>query len=123
MVVVALVLILIAVLVATYLARRTLAREALISWLASEGLEADAQFQTLGPEGLVVGLRIGPADAPLLRARRAEVDYRITPPWSDQGLGLTVNRLRLEEPFIRATLAGDGISFGGLDPLIADFRA
>ena len=122
-VVVALVLILIAVLVATYLARRTLAREALISWLASEGLEADAQFQTLGPEGLVVGLRIGPADAPLLRARRAEVDYRITPPWSDQGLGLTVSRLRLEEPFIRADLSRDGISFGGLDPLIADFRA
>jgi len=122
-VVAALVLILVAVLVATYLARRTLAREALISWLASEGLEADAQFQTLGPEGLVVGLRIGPEDAPLLSARRAEVDYRITPPWSDQGLGLTVSRLRLEEPFIRAALSRDGISFGGLDPLVADFRA
>lgn len=119
----ALVALLILALSIAYLARRSLAREALLSWLESNGVEAEAHIETLGPGGIVGDLRIGPADAPLVTAERAEVDYRLTWPWTGEGFGLEVSRIRLISPTIRASLTADGVSLGPLDDLIADFRA
>ncbi|OYW95583.1 MAG: hypothetical protein B7Z13_01300, partial [Caulobacterales bacterium 32-67-6] len=75
--VVVLVLALSTALVISYLARRVLAREALIAWLNGRGVEAEASFETLGPRGLEGGLRIGPADAPILETERAVTNANV----------------------------------------------
>lgn len=105
-----------------YLARRALAREALVGWLQSRGVEAEARFETLGLQGLVGDLRIGPRDNPIILAERAEVDYRITGPWAGRALGVEVRRLRLIHPTVRASFGEAGFSLSALDPLIAEFR-
>jgi len=114
---------LLATLAVAYLARRALAREALVAWLDSRGVEAEADFQTLGPRGLVGALRIGPADAPILTAKRADVRYRITGPWAGRGFGLELDQVELFAPTISVRLTPDGPSLGVLDPLIAEFRS
>lgn len=105
-----------------YAARRHLAREALVGWLQSRGVEAEARFEALGPRGLVGELRIGPADSPIITAARAEVSYRLTGPWRGEAFGVEVARIRLVRPDIRMQLTDSGVSLGQLDPLIADFR-
>ena len=106
-----------------YAARRHLAREALVGWLQSRGVEAEARFEALGPRGLVGELRVGPAESPIITAARAEVSYRLTGPWRGEALGVEVARIRLVRPDIRVQLTDSGLSLGQLDPLIADFRA
>lgn len=118
-----LVAVLLIALAIAYGARRHLAREALVGWLQSRGVEADASFEALGPRGLVGELRIGPADAPIITAARAEVSYRLTGPWRGEAFGVEVARIRLVRPDIRIQLTDSGVSLGQLDPLIADFRA
>lgn len=110
-------------LAALYAARRTLAREALVGWLESRGVEAQVNFESIGPRGLIGELRIGPAEAPIVSAERAEVAYRVTGPWAGEGFGLEVDSIRLTAPVVRAALTEDGLSFGDLDPIIAEFRA
>jgi hypothetical protein len=119
----AVVAVLLVALAIAYGARRHLAREALVGWLQSRGVEAEASFESLGPRGLVGELRIGPADSPVITAARAEVSYRLTGPWRGEALGVEVARIRLVRPDIRVQLTDSGISLGQLDPLIADFRA
>ncbi|MFP5449145.1 MAG: YdbH domain-containing protein [Alphaproteobacteria bacterium] len=121
--VVVLVLALSTALVISYLARRVLAREALIAWLNGRGVEAEASFETLGPRGLEGGLRIGPADAPILETERAVITYRFTGPWVGRGFGVEVERLELFAPMISVDWTSDGPSLGALDPLIAEFRS
>ena len=75
------ILALLATLAATYLARRALAREALVAWLDARGVEAEANFEAIGPRGLVGELRIGPEAAPILTAERPAVGYHI-PAWA-----------------------------------------
>ncbi|WP_300579180.1 YdbH domain-containing protein [Phenylobacterium sp.] len=118
--VVALLLIALAI---AYAARRHLAREALVGWLQSRGVEADASFEALGPRGLVGQLRIGPADSPIVTADRAEVSYRLTGPWRGEAFGVEIAHIRLVRPDIRMQLTETGVSLGPLDPLIAEFRA
>lgn len=110
-------------LAALYAARRALAREALVGWLESRGVDAEVSFESLGPRGLVGDLRIGPAEAPIVSADHAEVAYRLTGPWAGEAFGLEVRSVRLRAPTVRAALEDDGLSFGALDPIIAEFRA
>ena len=110
-------------LTALYAGRRSLAREALVGWLESRGVEAAVNFESLGPRGLVGDLRIGPADAPIVSAEQAEVAYRLTGPWAGEAFGLEVRSIHLTAPVVRAELRADRLSFGALDPIIAEFRA
>ncbi|MBU2135866.1 MAG: YdbH domain-containing protein, partial [Alphaproteobacteria bacterium] len=113
---------LLATLTMAYLARRALAREALVAWLDARGVEAEADFQAIGPRGLVGALRIGPADAPILTAKRAEVGYRITGPWAGRGFGVELDQVELFSPTISVQLTPEGPSLGALDALIEEFR-
>ncbi len=117
-----LILSLILALVASYLARRILAREALIGWLNARGVEADVSFETLGPSGLSGALRIGPAQAPVILAEKATLAYRLTGPWAGQRFGVELDEIVLVGPVIRVRWTPDGPSLGVLDPLIAEFR-
>lgn len=119
----ALILVLILALAATYLARRALAREALVSWLNARGIEAEASFEALGPRGLTGRLRIGPADAPVLTTERAQLSYRLTGPWRGEAFGVELERIELFAPEISVRLTPEGPSLGVLDPLIAEFRS
>lgn len=118
-----LILVLILALAATYMARRALAREALVSWLNARGIEAEASFEALGPRGLTGRLRIGPAEAPVLTTERAELSYRLTGPWRGEAFGVELERVELFAPTINIGLTADGPSLGVLDPLIAEFRS
>jgi hypothetical protein len=113
---------LLATLAVTYLTRRVLAREALVAWLDARGVEAEANFQAIGPRGLVGALRIGPAAAPILTAKRAEVGYRITGPWAGRAFGVELEQVELFSPTISVSLTPDGPSLGALDSLIEEFR-
>ncbi|MDO8900365.1 MAG: YdbH domain-containing protein [Phenylobacterium sp.] len=119
----ALILVLICALALAYAARRALARDALVGWLESRGIEAEASFEALGPRGLVGRLRIGPASAPIVTAERAELSYQITGPWRGRAFGVTLDQIRLINPVIHVGLTPEGPSLGALDPLIAEFRS
>lgn len=116
------VLILIIALTLSYMARRALAREALVAWLNARGVEAEANFEALGPRGLRGELRIGPKEAPILTTDRAELSYRFTGPWAGRPLGLELDRVELFGPVILVRWTTEGPSLGQLDPLIAAFR-
>jgi hypothetical protein len=120
---VGLVLGLLILLAALYLNRRAVTREVLVSWLESQGIDADVTVDRVTLDGIVARVRLGPAGAPDLVVDRVEVDYGITLPWSSGGAGLTPDRIRLLRPVIRAGWHDGKLSFGSLDPMIADLMA
>ena len=97
-----------------YLARRTLAREALTAWLRSKGVPAAAQIQSIGLTGVTGSIVIGDPRRPDLTIERAEIGYGL--------FGMQVRKVRLVRPVLRAKLHGAQLSAGALDPLIAEFR-
>ncbi|MFT4935024.1 MAG: hypothetical protein ACI9LT_001716 [Pseudoalteromonas distincta] len=117
------ILALLATLAATYLARRALAREALVAWLDARGVEAEANFEAIGPRGLVGELRIGPEAAPILTAERAAVGYHITGPWAGRPFGVELEQVELFAPTIFVRLTPEGPSLGALDSLVEEFRS
>lgn len=107
-------------LAALYLNRRTVTREVLVRWLESQGVDADVTVERVTLDGIIARVRLGDPDNPDLVVDRVEVDYGITLPWSSGGAGLTPDRIRLLRPVIRARWQDGKLSFGSLDPLIAD---
>lgn len=107
---------LLAVALALYAARRTIAREALTAWLKSKGVAATAEVRAIGPAGVTGALTIGDPGHPDLTVERAEIDYGL------KGLGLEVRSVRLSRPVLRARLRAGKLSAGELDPLIAEFQ-
>jgi hypothetical protein len=105
-----------------YAARREVARQALVGWLEERGVEAQVDFERLDPDGLVASIRAGDPDNPDLIVERVEMDYRLGMPWSG-GFSIQPSRIRLIRPEVRATLADGRISFGALDPVIEDFTS
>ena len=67
---------------AVYAARREVARQALVGWLEERGVEAQVDFERLDLDGLVASLRAGDPDDPDLVVERVEMDYRLGMPWS-----------------------------------------
>jgi hypothetical protein len=98
-----------------YAARKVIAREALVGWLQSRGIQADADVEAFGLSGFTGRVRVGDPDAPDFAAARAEVKYSI------RGLGVQVTSVTLHEPVMRASLRGGKFSVGSLDPLIQEF--
>lgn len=104
-----------------YLNRRAAAREVLVGWLDRRGIEADVEVERIELDGFVGRVRIGDADNPDVTVERVEVDYAVTGPWSERGLGVTPGRIRLVRPVLRASWRAGKLSLGSLDPLVEDF--
>ncbi len=111
---------LLVLLVALYLNRRAVTREVLVGWLESQGVDADVAVERVTLDGIIARVRLGAAGDPDVVVDRVEVDYGITLPWSSGGAGLTPSRIRLVRPVIKARWHDGKLSFGSLDPLIAD---
>jgi hypothetical protein len=109
-------LLLIAV-VAVYASRKIIAREALVDWLQSKGIAADATVEAIGPTDFVGTLRIGDPTRPDFAAERVEVGYAI------KGLGVEVRTVTLRRPLLRGAVVNGQLKLGSLDPLIAEFMA
>lgn len=114
-------LVLLVLLVAGWLNRRTLAREAVVLWLERRGVEAQVRVDRLELTGLTGAVTLGDRDAPQVAAPKVEVDWTIGAPWRAGGLGVTPTRVRLTAPTVRARWTGRRLSFGTLDPLIDEF--
>lgn len=98
-----------------WLNRKTLAREALTSWLESKGVPAEAEVEAFGLTTFTGSLRAGDPAAPDFAADRIHVRYRL-------GLGgLEVRSVTLTKPVLRARLRQGALHVGVLDPLIREF--
>lgn len=107
--------------VLAYGARRELARDALVGWLESRGIESEVEFKTFDWGTAEARLRVGPASDPDVIAERAEVRYGIGGFWNNQPLGLRVASVRVTRPVVKASFKGGKFSLGSLDPLIEEF--
>jgi hypothetical protein len=105
----------------TWMNRRTAAREVLVGWLDRRGIEAEVEVERLEMDGFVGRVRIGDAADPDVTIERVEVDYGLTLPWAQGGMGVTPTRIRLVRPVMRASWREGRLSFGSLDPLIEEF--
>tara|TARA_R110000868_G_scaffold388407_3_gene657288 strand:+ start:6386 stop:9550 length:3165 start_codon:yes stop_codon:yes gene_type:complete len=110
-------------LAALYLNKRAVTRQVLVGWLESQGIDADVAVERVTLDGIIARVRLGDPANPDLVVDRVEVDYGITLPWSSGGAGLTPDRIRLVRPVVRARWQDGKLSFGSLDPLIADVMA
>lgn len=108
-------------LAALYLNRRMVAREVLVGWLDRQGIAAEVEVERIELNGFVGRILVGDPDDPDFVADRVEVDYSLTAPWSEAGLGARPGRIRLVAPSLRATWTDGRFSFGSLDPLIERF--
>ena len=115
-----LVLLVVALAVAAWLARRVIVREAVTVWLERRGVAAEVRVDRLDGDGMVGAVVLGDPDDPLITVRRLEVDWTLGAPWSPGGIGPRPGRIRLVGPTIRARWTGRRLSFGELDPLIDD---
>ena len=107
-------------LAALYLNKRAVTREVLVNWLESQGVDADVTVERVTLDGIIARVRLGDPGDPDVVVDRVEVDYAINLPWSSGGAGLTPDRIRLVRPVIKARWHDGKLSFGSLDPLIAD---
>jgi len=99
-----------------YAGRKVIAREALVGWLRSHGVAATAEVGRIGLGAFTGRVTVGDPRAPDFVAGDAEVTYGL------KGLGFVVRSVTLTRPVVRARLHGGTLSFGQLDPLIADLR-
>ena len=98
----------------TWANRRTLAREALVGWLRSRGVAAEAEVEAIGLSTFVASLRIGDPANPDFTAERVEVRYRT-------GLGaVELTSIVLKKPVLRASVRGGKFSVGSLDPIVKE---
>lgn len=116
----ALTVVMFALAVGVYAARREAARQLLTGWLEERGVEAEVRFERLDPDGLIASITAGDPDDPDLAVERVEIDYALGLPWTG-GFSLTPTRIRLVQPRVRAVLREGRISFGSLDPVIDSF--
>lgn len=114
-------LILASVVTVTWLNRRVAAREVLVGWLDRRGIEAEVEVGRLEMDGFVGRVVIGDPANPDVTIQRVEVDYGLTMPWAQGGMGVTPTRIRLVRPEMRASWRAGRLSFGSLDPLIDEF--
>ena len=105
-----------------YAARRSLARDAVTSWLRAQGVEAEIAFQAFDPGGFTGSLRVGSSKDPDLTAEVAEIRYDLVGFWTGDPLGARVTSVRLVRPTLKARLHDGAISLGALDPLVEKLR-
>lgn len=113
---------LLVLLLAFYAGRNLLAREALLGWLHDRGVSAEADIGALSLSGLNARIVVGPRGRPDLTLEGAQIGYALNGPWAGQALGLQVRSVRLVRPVLRARLRQGALTFGALDPVIAELR-
>ena len=109
-------------LVGVYASRNLIAREALLGWLRARGVPAQADVGALGLGGLTGRIVVGPPDHPDFSVETSEIAYDLTGPWSGDGFGLQIRSVRLVRPVLKASFKSGKLSFGALDPVIAELR-
>lgn len=109
-------------LVGLYLARRIIAREALLNWLDARGVLADVDIERFEINGFTGRVRIGPAGSPDFTADRVEAAYELRGFWTGRRFGVDVVAVRLVRPVMKARVHGDVLSFGAVDPLLEELR-
>lgn len=103
-----------------YLARRTVAREALVGWLDARGVPAAVEVERFELDGFVGRIRAGTPADPEFTVERAEVKYALKGFWSGDPLGADVRSVRLVRPVLRAGWKDGKLSLGPLDRLIEE---
>ena len=114
-------LVLVLVIVGVWLNRRVAAREMLVGWLDQRGIKAEVEIERLEIDGFIGRVRIGDPAHPDVTIERVEVDFGLSMPWAQAGIGVTPTRIRLVRPIMRARWHQGQLSFGSLDPLIEEF--
>ena len=107
---------LLVLLLALYAARKVIARDALVGWLRSNGVAATAEVGDIGLGRFKGRVIVGDPKAPDFVAGDADVTYGL------RGLGFEVRSVTLHQPIVRARWHAGQLSFGALDPLIAELR-
>lgn len=105
-----------------YAARRTLARDALVGWLKSQGVQSQVAFKAFDPGGFSGALSIGPAGDPDFTAEVAEIHYDLLGFWTGDAFGARATSIHLVRPMLKARWQDGRLSFGALDPLIDKLR-
>lgn len=105
--------------IGVYAARRSLARDAVSSWLRAQGVESQIAFQAFDPGGFTGALRVGPANDPDFTAEAVEIRYDLLGFWTGDRFGARVTSVRLVRPTLKARWHAGKLSLGALDPLIA----
>jgi len=119
----AVVVLLAVTMLALYLARRTVAREALVGWLDARGIPAVVEVERFEADGFIGAIRAGTPGDPEFTVERAEVKYRLTGFWSGDRLGAQVRSIRLVRPVLRGEWKAGKFSLGPLDRLIAELAS
>ncbi len=109
-------------LAALYVARNLIVRDALLSWLQKRGVVADAEITHFGVSSATARVVLGPKAQPAFSVESAEIRYAVSAPWSAEGLGVQVSSVQLTRPVLRAQLHEGALTFGALDPIVAEFR-
>ena len=110
------------VLVGLYAARNLIAREALLGWLRARGVPAEADIGALSLTGLNARIVVGPRARPDLTLEGSQIGYGLNGPWAGRPFGLQVRSVRLIRPVLRARLRRGVLTFGALDPVIAELK-
>jgi hypothetical protein len=105
-----------------YAARNLIAREALLGWLHARGVPAQADIGGLGLGGVTGRIVVGPPEHPDFSVESSEIGYGLSGFWNGERLGLQIRSVRLVRPVLNGSLHGSTLSFGALDPLIAELR-
>lgn len=105
-----------------YLARRTLAREALVGWLEERGVHAEVEVERIDLYGFVGRIRAGSPQDPEFVVERAEVEYGLQGAWTGQALGAEIRSVRLVRPVLRARWRDGKVTLGPLDALVEELR-
>ncbi len=119
----ALLLLLAVVLLAGFVARRTIAEHLALDWLRRRGVAAAVSVRSMGLTGMEARVRFGPKAAPTLTADSVEMGYRITGPWQGRPLGLEPSRLVFTAPSLGARYDGRRLDVGALQPILDDILA
>ncbi|MEO8812897.1 MAG: YdbH domain-containing protein [Caulobacteraceae bacterium] len=107
---------------ALYAGRNEIARGVARDWLARRHIASAIDIRDLSLSGLSASLSLGNRARPDLTVRRIEVRYAITGPWAGRSLGVEARAITLFSPRLAGRWDGRRLSFGALDPLIAELR-
>ncbi|MBI1684789.1 intermembrane phospholipid transport protein YdbH family protein [Caulobacter hibisci] len=102
----------------TYAGRREISRALAEAWLAERGIEGLISVESLDASGFAGSIRLGPANDPYFSAKRIEVAYDLTAPWSGGPFAIDTRAVRITSPRLRARYDGQTLTFGKLQPLI-----
>ncbi len=119
----ALLLLIAIVVLALFVARRTIAEHLALDWLRRRGVAAAVSVRSLGLTGMEAQVRFGPKASPTLTAESVEMGYRITGPWEGRPLGLEPSRLVFTGPALSARYDGRRLDVGALQPILDDILA